>query len=56
MSTLLEDRYTFMIISCSVTPKMGNVSEKRRRENQNTHFVFIDFFFFKVNCAVCEMK
>jgi ABC-type polar amino acid transport system ATPase subunit len=26
---------------------MKNVSDKSRRENQNTHFVFSNFFFFE---------
>jgi hypothetical protein len=33
---------------------MKNVSEKNCRENQNTHFVFSDFFFFE-NCVVYEI-
>ena len=38
--TLYTDRYKFMIISRSVLRRMGNVSDKSCRENQNTHFVF----------------
>jgi len=33
---------------------MRNVSEKNRREYQNTHFVFINFFFVS-NCAIYEI-
>jgi hypothetical protein len=32
---------------------MRNVSDKTRRENQNTHFVFSNFFL--ANLAVCEI-
>jgi hypothetical protein len=39
------DRYTFLIISRSVLLRMRNVSDKSCRENQNTHFVFGNFFF-----------
>jgi len=42
--TLHEDQYTFLIISCSVIIRGRNVSEKSCRENQNTHFVFSNFF------------
>jgi hypothetical protein len=41
---LHEDRYTFFIISRSVVLRMRNVSHKSCRENQNTHFVFGNFF------------
>ena len=43
--TLHEDQYTFLIISCSFLLRMRNVSEKSCRENQNTHFMFNNFFF-----------
>jgi hypothetical protein len=33
---------------------MRNVSDKRFRENQNTHFVFSKFFFLVENRTVCE--
>ena len=39
-----KDRYTFMIISRLFLLIMRNVSDKSCRENQNTHFVFSDFF------------
>ena len=45
--TLHEYHLTFFIISGSVLLKMINVSDKRCRGNQNTHFVFTDFFFRK---------
>jgi len=36
--------YTFLIISLSVL-RMRDVSDKSCRENRNTHFVFIKFFY-----------
>ena len=42
-----------MIISHSVPLRMINVPDKRCRENQNTHFVFSNFFF--ENRAVYEI-
>jgi len=44
-ATLHEDKYTFSIISRSVLLRMRNVSDKSCGENQNTHFVFGNFFF-----------
>ena len=38
------DRYTFLITSRSVLLRMKNVSDKICTENQNTHFVFNNFF------------
>ena len=46
-----EDRYTFVIISSSLLLTMRNVSDKSCTENQNTNFVFGNFFF--ENRAVC---
>jgi hypothetical protein len=43
---LYEDKYTFLIISCSVIFRMRNVADLIFRENQNTHFKF-NFFFSK---------
>jgi hypothetical protein len=34
----------FMIISCSVLLRMRNVFDKICRENENTHFMFNNFF------------
>jgi hypothetical protein len=42
--TLREDQYTFVIISGPVLLRMRNVSDKRCRANQNTHFMFNNFF------------
>jgi hypothetical protein len=43
--TLQEDQSTFLIISRSFLLRTRNISDKRCTENQNTHFVFSDFFF-----------
>ena len=43
--TLHEEQYIFFILSRSFLLRMGNVSEKSCRENQNTHFVFNNVFF-----------
>jgi len=46
--TLHEDKkLKFLIISRSFLLRMENVSDKSCRENQNTHFVFSNFFFRK---------
>jgi hypothetical protein len=45
--TLLEDQHTFLIISRSVLFTMRNVSDRNSRENQNTRFMFNNFFFFE---------
>jgi hypothetical protein len=42
--TLHEDLCTFMIRSRLILLRMRNVPEKSCRENQNTHFVFHNFF------------
>ena len=44
MGTLYEDLHTFVIISRSFILRMRNVSDKSCTENENTHFVFSDFF------------
>ena len=51
--TLLADRYTFLIISRTFLLRMRNVSDKSCRENQNTHFMTINFF--SENSSVYEM-
>jgi hypothetical protein len=43
--TLHEERCTFCVIYCSFLFIMRNISDKSCRENQNTHFVFGNFFF-----------
>jgi hypothetical protein len=42
--TLHEEQYKLLIISRSVLLRMGNISDKSCRENQNTHFTFNNFF------------
>jgi len=44
MGILHEDLYTFLIISCSNLLRMVNVLDKYHRDNQNTHFMFNNFF------------
>jgi len=44
MGTLLEDQYTFLIISHIGFLRIRNVSDESCRENQNKHFVFKIFF------------
>ena len=41
-----------MIISRSVLPTMRIFSDKRCRGNNNTHFVFSNFFFFRKFCLL----
>ena len=45
MGTSHEDQYTFFI-SRSLLLRMKNISDKSCRENQNTHCIFSNFFFF----------
>ena len=40
--------YGFLILSRSFLPRMRSVSDASCRENQNTHFVFSNFFFSKI--------
>ena len=47
-----EDLYTFMV-SVSVLLRKRNILEKICRENQNTHFVFSNFY--SANRAVYEI-
>jgi hypothetical protein len=42
--TLHADQFKFLVISRSVLLRMRNVSDKSYKENQNTHFVFSNFF------------
>jgi hypothetical protein len=44
MVTLHEEQHTFWIMPHSVLLRMRNVSDKSCRENQNTHFMFHNFF------------
>jgi hypothetical protein len=53
MGTLHEDLYTFMIVSHQILPKILSVLGKSGRENQNTHFMFNDFFP-KILPVICD--
>jgi hypothetical protein len=44
MGVLHEDIFTFIIVSQGILLRMGNDSDKTCRENQNTHFMFNNFF------------
>jgi hypothetical protein len=48
MGTLHEDQYIFFIITHLVLLRMRNVSDKSCRANQNTDFMFNNFFFFLI--------
>jgi hypothetical protein len=50
---LHADQYTFLIISRSFLIRMRNVSDKSRRENRNTHFMFSNILF--ENLAVYDI-
>jgi hypothetical protein len=52
-STLHEDQRTFFIITRSGLLRVGNVSDKSCRENQNTYFMFLQHFFQKL-CHLCD--
>ena len=45
---------TYVIISRSFLLRMTNVSYKRCRENQNTHFMFNNIFFFRKSCRLWD--
>ena len=44
MGTLHEDVWTFLTIYTEILLRMLNVSDKSSRENENTHFMFNNFF------------
>jgi hypothetical protein len=44
MGNSREDSYNFMIISLRILLRMGNISEKMFRENENRHFILNTFF------------
>jgi len=48
MATLHEDEYTLFITSRSFLLRMRNVSDKRRIKNRNTHLMFNNIFFSKI--------
>ena len=51
--TLHEDVCTLMTISRRILLRMRNVSDRSCRENQNSHFIFNNFF--SENLAVHEI-
>jgi hypothetical protein len=53
MGTLHEDRYTFFIISPTFILRMRSVTDKSCSENQNTQFMYGNFYL--KNCAVYEI-
>jgi hypothetical protein len=53
MCTLREFLHKFMSTSCSILLRMRNVLDKNCTENQDTQFVFSNFFF---NCIVHETQ
>ena len=53
MGTSHENLGIFVIISLWFLFRMRNVSDKSCRENQNTHFMFSNFF--SQNCTVYEI-
>ena len=55
--TIHEDQYILLIIYHSLLLTMRNVSDKGCRKNENTHFMFYNFFFFFVfeNRALYEI-
>jgi len=38
--TVHEDRYIFLVMSCSILLRIGNISNKSCREKPITHFMF----------------
>ena len=48
--TFHKDQYKFLVTSRSFLLRMRNVSDKSCRENQNTHFVLSNYFFFRKSC------
>ena len=51
--TLHEDVFTLMTIPCWVLLKVGDVSDKICRENQNTHYTF-NHFSFQKSSHLCD--
>jgi hypothetical protein len=49
---LHEDQYTFLFLALSVLLRTRNISDKSCRENQNTHFIFNNFF--KKSCRLWD--
>jgi len=55
LCTLHGDQYTFLIISRPFLLRIRNVWDKRRREDENTHFVLSNVFFsFRKSCSLWD--
>ena len=54
MGILREHLCTFVIISHGILLRMRSISEESCRQNQNTHFVFNNFFFFWTLCCLWD--
>ena len=52
---LHEDKYSFVIVSRPFLLRMRKISGRNCRENQNTHFIFSNPFFFFENRPVYEI-
>jgi hypothetical protein len=53
MGTSHEDVFTFMTVFHEILLRIRNVLDKGCKKNQNTHFMFSNFFF--LNCAMYEI-
>jgi hypothetical protein len=53
MGTLREDVSTFVAVSCQIFLRMGCVLDRSCGEDENTHFIFNNFF--SENCTVYEI-
>jgi hypothetical protein len=42
--TLREDIFTVIAMSCLISLRMRNISDKSCKENENAHFMCITFF------------
>jgi hypothetical protein len=51
---LHEDVFTLVIVSRRTILKMRNLSDRSCRENQNTYFMFNNFFFFRKSCLLWD--
>jgi len=49
-----EDRHIFMILSRSFLLRMRNVSDKICTENENTPYMYNNFFFFRKSCCLWD--
>jgi hypothetical protein len=51
----MKTNIAFLIIPRPVLLRMRNISDRSRRESQNTHFMLSNLFFFFENRAICEI-